>query len=77
MAKTPKTPSKPAGRQPQLPPGSKNVPGSEAYRKLQGAPHPGSVTIGNAFVSSHKGGAPLVVGKRHIHIEGDKKREPR
>jgi hypothetical protein len=74
-----KTPSaKPIakGGQP-LPPGSRNVPGSKAYRKMQGAPHPGFVEIGNDFVSSRKGGPPLVVGRKHIRIKGDPKHPPR
>jgi hypothetical protein len=43
-----KTPPKPAvakGGVP-LPPGAHHVPGSKAYRAVQGAPHPGEVQIG-------------------------------
>jgi hypothetical protein len=59
------------------PEGAKNVPGSRNYRALQGAPHPGEVQIGRDFVASPKGGAPLVIGKRHVRVEGDKPREQR
>jgi hypothetical protein len=60
-----------------LPMGAHHVPGSAAYRKLQGAPHPGEVQIGRDFVASPKGGAPLVIGQKHIRVEGDKPRPPR
>jgi hypothetical protein len=60
-----------------LPPGAHAVPGSKAYRALQGAPHPGEVIIGKSFLEAGRGGPPLVVGKRHIRVEGDKPREVR
>jgi hypothetical protein len=69
-------PSKPTGGTP-LPPGAHNVPGSKAYRALQGAPHPGEVVIGKSLVSSPKGSAPVVIGKKHTRVEGDKPRDPR
>jgi hypothetical protein len=74
-----KTPSKQPvakGGQP-LPPGAKNVPGSENYRRLQGAPHPGEITIGKQFVADPRGGPELVIGKKHLRVEGDKPREKR
>jgi hypothetical protein len=74
-----KTPPKPAvakGGVP-LPPGAHNVPGSKAYRALQGAPHPGEVQIGKGFLANPKGGGELVVGKEHVRVEGDKPREQR
>jgi hypothetical protein len=64
------------GRQP-LPPGAHHVPGSAAYRALQGASHPGEVQVGKSFVADPRGGAPLVIGKKHIRVEGDKPRDPR
>jgi hypothetical protein len=67
--KTPsKTPPKSAGRQPPLPPGAHNVPGSQAYRRLQGAPHPGHVEIDKSFVSNPKGGPELVIGRKALHV---------
>jgi hypothetical protein len=74
--KTPPAKSVAKGGQP-LPPGSRNVPGSKAYRALQGAPHPGHVEIGRDFVADPRGGRPLVVGRKHIHIKGDPKHPPR
>jgi hypothetical protein len=73
-----KTPPKQAvakGGQP-LPKGAFNVPGSRAYRALQKAPHPGEVQIGKSFVADPRGGPELVIGKRHIRVEGDKPRDP-
>jgi hypothetical protein len=40
----------------------------------KGGKHPGEVVIGKAFVANPKGSAPLVIGKRHVRIEGDKPR---
>ena len=73
-----KSPPKPTakGGEP-LPPGARNVPGSKAYRALQGAPHPGEVTIGPSFLDAGRGGPELVIGKKHVHVEGDKKPEKR
>jgi hypothetical protein len=75
LMKTPKQPVAKGGV--PLPAGSHNVPGSRAYRALQGAPHPGEVQIGRNFVADPRGGAPLVIGKKHIRVEGDKPRDPR
>jgi hypothetical protein len=59
-----KTPPKPAAKGGvPLPPGARNVPGSKAYRALQGAPHPGAVQIDKSFVADPRGGPELVVGK--------------
>jgi hypothetical protein len=40
----------------------------------KGGKHPGEVVIGKGFVASPKGSAPLVIGKRHVRVEGDKPR---
>ena len=74
--KTPPKQPAPKGGVP-LPPGARNVPASAAYRALQGAPHPGHVEIGKDFVASPKGGPELIIGKKHVHIKGDKPRDPR
>jgi hypothetical protein len=77
-----KTPAKPAlktgakGGAP-TPEGAKNVPGSEREAKLKGAPRPAPKIIGREFVSDHRGGAPLVIGKSHIQVKGDRGRLPR
>jgi hypothetical protein len=76
MMKTPTKPPVAKGGVP-LPPGARNVPGSEAYRRMQGAPHPGEITIGKSFVSDPRGGAPLVIGKKHLRVEGDRPRAKR
>jgi hypothetical protein len=68
-----KPPAKPVARGGvSLPEGAKHVPGSSAVRALQKAPHPGRVEIGRDFVSSPKGGAEKVIGKKHVHIQGDR-----
>ena len=78
MKTPPKAPAKPVAKGGvPLPPGAHNVPGSEAYRALQKAPHPGEVTIGKQFLADPRGGPELVIGKRHVHVEGDKPREKR
>lgn len=78
MMKPPKAPPKPAAKGGvPLPPGAKNVPGSEAVRRLQGAPHPGEIFIGERFVSSLKGGPELVIGRKVLRVEGDKPRAKR
>jgi hypothetical protein len=74
-----KKPTKPPvakGGQP-LPPGARSVPGSESYRKMQGAPHPGEIFIGKSFVADPRGGPELVIGKKQLRVEGDKPREKR
>jgi hypothetical protein len=60
-----------------LPPGAHNVPGSRAYRALQGAPHPGAVTIDENFVADPRGGRELVVGKKHLEVSDNRTRNPR
>jgi hypothetical protein len=82
MSKTPPkspmpSPPKSAGSSKPLPEGARHTPGSQAYRRLQGAKHPGHVEIGENFVADPRGGPELKIGKRHIHIEGDPKHEPR
>jgi hypothetical protein len=74
-----KTPPKPAvakGGVP-LPPGAHHVPGSKAYRAVQGAPHPGEVQIGRSLVSDPRGSGEVIIRKKHIRVEGDKPREVR
>ena len=66
-------PAKPTGGAP-LPEGARHTSGSRAVRDLQGAKHPGEVVIGKSFVANPKGSKPLVVGKRHVRVEGDKPR---
>jgi hypothetical protein len=63
--------AKPKGGQP-LPPGSHNVPGSSAYRKLQGAEKPPHKTIDRSFVASPKGGPELKVGKSAVHVKDNR-----
>jgi hypothetical protein len=75
MKSTPKQPA-PKGGQP-LPPGAHNVPGSEAYRRMQGAPHPGEIFIGRSFLADSRGGPPLVIGRKVLRTEGDKPRDKR
>jgi hypothetical protein len=60
-----------------LPPGAHNVPGSKAYRALQGAPHPGAVQIDKSFVADPRGGAELVIGKKHLEVRDNRTRAPR
>jgi hypothetical protein len=60
-----------------LPPGAHNVPGSKAYRALQGAPHPGTVQIDKSFVADPRGGPELVVGKKHLEVRDNRSRNPR
>jgi hypothetical protein len=40
----------------------------------KGGKHPEEVVIGKAFVANPKGSKPVVIGKRHIRVEGDKPR---
>ena len=63
-----KTPTSKGGQ--PLPPGARNVPGSTAYRAMQGAPRPKPVQIDESFVADPRGGKPLAVGKRHIEVKG-------
>jgi hypothetical protein len=44
------------------------LPGSQAYRRLQGAPHPGHVEIDKSFVSNPEGGPELVIGRKALHV---------
>jgi hypothetical protein len=60
-----------------LPPGAHNVPGSRAYKALQGAPHPGAVVIDKSFVADPRGGPELVVGKKHVETKDNRTRSPR
>jgi hypothetical protein len=60
-----------------LPMGAHQVPGSKNYRDLQGAKHPGEIQIGRDFVADPRGGPELVIGKKHVRVEGDKPRDPR
>jgi hypothetical protein len=74
-----KTPTKrpvAKGGQP-LPPGSRNVPGSENWRRMQLAPHPGEIFIGKSFVADPRGGPELVIGKKQLRVEGDRPRDKR
>jgi hypothetical protein len=64
------------GGQP-LPPGAHNVPGSRAYRALQGAPHPGVVQIDKSFVADARGGPELIIGRRHLEARDNRTRSPR
>jgi hypothetical protein len=61
----------------KLPPGAHNVPGSRAYRALQKAPHPGTVTIDKSFVADPRGGPELVVGKKHLEVADNRTKSPR
>jgi hypothetical protein len=76
MNKTPpKSPAPKGGT--SLPMGAHHVPGSKAYRALQGAPHPGTVTIDKSFVADPRGGPELKVGKRHLEVKDNRSRNPR
>ena len=57
--------------------GARKVPGSVYEAKLKGAPKSSPVEIGRDFIADPRGGAPLVIGKGHVHIAGDKHREKR
>ena len=61
------------------PTGAHNVPGSRAYKALQGAPHPGTVQIDKSFVADPRGGPELVVGKKHLEVRDrdNRSRNPR
>jgi hypothetical protein len=74
-----KTPPKPpkATRQPKLPPGAHNVPGSDAYRKLQGAPRPKPVVVDAHKFATTKGGPELKLGNRHFEVKDRRTRDPR
>jgi hypothetical protein len=56
---------------------SSGVPGTAAHRALQGAPRPKAVTIDNSFVSNPNGGKPLVIGKGHIEVAGNRSKNER
>jgi hypothetical protein len=59
-------------------PGARDpVPGTAAYRAMQGAKRPAPVRIDNSFVASPQGGAPLVVGKRHVEVKGNRSNSSR
>ena len=60
-----------------LPLGAHHVPGSKAYRALQGAPHPGVVQIDKSFVADPRGGPELVIGKKHLEVRDNRSRNPR
>jgi hypothetical protein len=73
MMKTP--PAKPAAKAKdgrQVAPGGSMAPGTDAYRRARGAPRPPPVVIDKSFVKDPRGGKPLVVGKRHIRVKGDR-----
>jgi hypothetical protein len=74
--KTPPKQPAPKGGVP-LPPGARNVPGSAAYRAVQGAPHPGAVQIDKNFVADPRGGPELVVGRKHLEVKDNRTRDPR
>jgi hypothetical protein len=72
-----KTPTSKGGQ--PLPKGahSSGVPGTAAHRALQGAKRPAPVTIDDRFVASPKGGAPLVIGKGHVEVAGNRSKNAR
>lgn len=77
MDKTPPKQSVAKGGAP-LPEGAKNVPGSARYKASQGQKSPGEVVIGKSFLANpNRGGPELIIGKKHIRVEGDKPREKR
>jgi hypothetical protein len=57
--------------------GARKVPGSAYEASMKGAPKSKPVEIGRDFVADPRGGAPLAIGKGHVHIKGDKHREHR
>jgi hypothetical protein len=60
-----------------LPPGSHNAPGSESYRRLQGAPRVAPKVIDKSFLANPKGGPEMVAGKAHIEARDNRTRSPR
>lgn len=73
-----KPPAKPAAKGGvPLPPGAHNVPGSQAYKKLQGAPKPKPVQIDKSFVADPRGGPELKVGKAHVEVRDNRTHNPR
>jgi hypothetical protein len=65
-------PQKSSGRQPQLPPGAYQVPGSRAVKALKGERDPGVVAIDKNFVSDPRGGPELVVGRSALHVRDNR-----
>jgi hypothetical protein len=63
----------------KLPKGARGagVPGTAAYRAMQGAPRPKATTIDNSFVANSQGGKPLVIGKGHIEVAGNRSKNER
>ena len=63
----------------KLPPGAYGaaVPGTKANAALKGAPVPKPVVIDHSFVADPRGGAPLVVGKRHVEVRDNRTRTSR
>jgi hypothetical protein len=55
-----------------LPEGARHTPGSAAWRAVQKAPHPGTVTIDKNFVASPNGGGELKVGKKHLEVKDNR-----
>jgi hypothetical protein len=53
------------------------VPGTKTNAALKGAPVPKPVTIDNSLVADPRGGAPLVVGKRHIEVKDSRTKTSR
>jgi hypothetical protein len=53
------------------------VPGTKAQLKVSGAPRPTPVTIDKSFVADPRGGAPLVVGKRHVEVRDNRTKNTR
>jgi hypothetical protein len=69
-------PSKLKGGTP-LPPGSRNVPGSRAYKALQGQKHAAPVVLDRSFVADPRGGAEKVIGKAHVETKDNRTHNPR
>jgi hypothetical protein len=55
-----------------LPEGAKHVPGSQAYRAVQGAPRVPHKVIDRNFVADPRGGPELVAGKAHIAVRDNR-----
>jgi hypothetical protein len=73
-----KPPAKPAAKGGvPLPEGARHVPGSEAYRKVQGAPKPPAKVIDRSFVADPRGGPELKVGKGHVEVKDNRTHNPR
>jgi hypothetical protein len=75
MKPTPKQPAAKGGV--PLPPGAANVPGSKAYKALQGQKPPGApVVLDRSFVANPKGGGEKIIGRKHVEVRDNRSHNP-